>query len=282
MAYALDTKFLDELESHIEEIDVEDLEIDPDIQRPLDRNKVLRLFNEFTPAGIGTLAVSRRTKPKRNAVLDGQHRLEVLRLKLQEGGPKKVRCEVFENLTTEQEAALFLTLNNTTKPRATEKFRIAVTAGEPTAKAVNDLLSAYGFRLAAYPSNGNISCVDVMRRIYQRSVKRDLEPNTLQMTLLTLKGAWDGAEYSLKGIMVDAIAAMYDEYLDQLDPGEFVSRLREYKPRDLVFEGQHHAAVKKVKPAMGLAEVLVGIYNTDARGRARRGKSRLWDWGRRR
>jgi hypothetical protein len=282
MAYLLDNAALDELESTIEIIDVEDLEVDPAIQRPLDKNKVRRLFKEFTAAGVGTLAVSRRTKPVRNAVLDGQHRLEVLRLKLAEGGPKAVRCEVFTGLTTEQEAALFLTLNNTTKPRAVDKFKVAVTAGDPTAVAVQKLLESYGLALATYPRNGNISAVDVMRRIYIKSEKRGFEPNTLQLTLLTLERAWGGAEYSLKGIMLDAVAAMYDEYGDHLNVSEFIERLRDHKPRDLVFDGQHHAAVKKVKPAMGLAEVLVGVYNTDSRGRRRVGKARLWDWGRRR
>jgi hypothetical protein len=282
MAYKLDTSFLDELDSVIEEIDVEDLEVDPEIQRPLDHNKVARLFKEFTPAGVGTLAISRRTKPMRNIVLDGQHRLRVLERKLDHGGPKTVRCEVFEGLTKEQEAALFLTLNNTTKPRAVDKFKVAVTAGDETAIAVKAMLDTYGFKLADYPSNGNVSAVDVMRRIYIRSERRGTEPNVLQLTLLTLERAWEGAEYSLKGIMIDAIAALYEEYGDQLNVQDFITRLREVKARDLVFEGQHHAAVKKVKPAMGLAEVLVGVYNVDAGGRARRGKSRLGDWRRRR
>lgn len=281
MAYNLDNTTLDELDSSIEVIDVNDLEVDPAIQRPLDMNKVRRLFKEFTPVGVGTLAVSRRSKPTRNIVLDGQHRLEVLRLKLQEDGPKAIRCEVFEGLTIEQEAALFLTLNNTTKPRAVDKFRIAVTAGDPTAVAVQKLLDSYGLVLATYPRNGNISAVDVMRRIYVKSEKKGFEPNTLQLTLLTLERAWEGSEYSLKGIMLDAVAAMYDEYGDLLNVQEFISRLRDHKPRDLVYDGQHHAAVKKVKPAMGLAEVLVGVYNVDARGRRRQGKSRLWDWRRR-
>lgn len=281
MAYNLDNSALEKLESTIEIIDIDDLVVDPAIQRPLDMNKVRRLYNEFTPAGVGTLAVSRRVKPITNIVLDGQHRLKVLKLKLTEGGPKSVRCEVFTGLNTEQEAVLFLTLNNTTKPRAVDKFKVAVAAGDKTAVAVQQLMEGYGLSLATYPRNGNISAVDVMRRIYLRSEKKGFEPNTLQLTLLTLERAWGGAEYSLKGIMLDAVAALYDEYGDHLNVSEFIERLRDHKPRDLVFDGQHHAAVKKVKPAMGLAEVLVGVYNVDARGHRRTGKSRLWDWRRR-
>lgn len=282
MAFNLDLSFLDNLSSEIEDIPVEDLEIDPSVQRPLDPNKVSKLFFQFTPKGVGTLAVSRREKPRRNIVLDGQHRHAVLLKKLPEGGPKTVRCEVFENLTKEQEAALFLTLNNTTKPRAVDKFKVAVEAGEKTAVAVMNLLDNYGIKLATYPNVRAVSAVDVMRRIYERSDKRGFEPNTLQLVLLTVERSWGSAgEYAFKGIMLDALAAVYDEYGDNLVVSEFIDRLRECKPRELVYEGQHHASVKKVKPSMGLAEVLVGVYNTDARGRKRTGKSRLWDWGRR-
>lgn len=282
MAYKLDLQFLNNLDSFIEDIPVEDLEVDPSIQRPLDPYKVSRLVKEFTPAGVGTLAVSRRIKPIRNIVLDGQHRHAALLRLISGGGPAKVRCEVFENLSKGQEAALFLTLNNTTKPRAVDKFRVAVEAGESTALAVMELLKAYDIPLATYPSPRQISAVDVMRRIYEKSEKQGYEPNTLQLVLLTVKHAWNGSDHGYAGIMLSAIGSMYDEYGDNLVVTEFVARLGDHKPLDLILEGRHHASVKQVLPAMGLAEVLVGKYNVDARGRRRTGKSRLWDWGRRR
>lgn len=281
MAYNLDTTFLDDLESTVEEIPVEDLEIDPKLQRPLDKNKVNRMFKKFTPNGVGTLAVSRRIKPTSNIVIDGQHRREVLRLKLPEGGPKVVRCEVFTGLSKAQEATLFLVLNDATKPRAVDQFRLAVEAEDPTAVAVNNLLNAYGFELATYPRTGNIAAVDVMRRIYVKSEKSGFEPNTLQLTLLIIERSWDGVPGSAAGIMMDAISAMINEYGDKLDIAEFVARLRDHKAEDLIFEGRHHAKVKNVMPSMGLAEVLVGKYNVDSRGHRRQGKARLWDWGRR-
>lgn len=282
MPYKVDLKFLDDLESFIEEIPVEDLEVDPSLQRPLDANRVRAIFKTFTPKGVGTLAVSRRGKHGGNIVVDGQHRLEVLRLKLPEGGPKTVRCEVFENLTHAQEAALFLTLNHSTKPRAIDQFRVAVEAGEPTAVAVKELLDSYGFQLATFPRTGNIAAVDVMRRIYLNSQKKGYEPNTLQLTLLVVERAWKGAPGSATGIMLDAIAAMINEYGEKLNIPEFIARLMDHKPKDLIYEGRQMAGYKKVLPTMGLAEILVGKYNVQADGKMRRGSARLWDWRRKR
>jgi hypothetical protein len=281
MSYKVDLSFLDDLESEIVEIAVKDLEIDPKLQRPLDKNRVNAMFKEFTPSGIGTLAVSRRVRPTETIVIDGQHRLEVLRLKLPEGGPEVVRCEAFKNLTPKQEALLFLVLNRSAKVRAVDQFRLAVEAGEPTAVKVKELIDSYGFELATYPRTGNIQCVDVLRRVYEKSEKKDQMPNVLQLVLLTVEKAWRGQKGGVAGIMVTALAAIFDEYGDKLNVTEFIERLRDHKPMDLIFQGNQFAGYKKIKPAMGLAEVLVGVYNVDERGHRRQGNKRLWDWRRR-
>jgi len=282
MAFNLDLSFLNDLDSFIEDIDVKDLEIDPAVQRPEDRTKINRLSKNFTPSGLGTITVSRRIKPIRNIVLDGQTRLRVVEKVGADNGVTSLRAEVFEKLTHAQEAALFVTLNDNTKAKATERFRMAVEAGEPISVAINELLTSYGFALATYPSKKAVSAVDVMRRIYVRSEKEEREPNTLQLVLLTIDRAWGGAtEYANKGIMMDALAAVFEEYGDHLVVAEFIDRLRDQKPQVLIHDGQQQATFKKVKPVMGLAEVLTGVYNTDARGRRRTGKARLWDWGRR-
>jgi hypothetical protein len=281
MSYKVDLSFLDGLESSIEEIPVKDLEVDPKLQRPLDKNRVNAMFKEFTPSGVGTLAVSRRRNPAQNVVIDGQHRKAVLDLKLQEDGPDTVRCEVFNNLTPEQEALLFLVLNRSAKVRAVDQFRIAIEAGDKTAIEVKQLLDSYGFEVSPYPRAGKVQCVDVLRRVYEESVKKEQEPNTLQLTLLTVARAWQGAKGSVAGIMLTAIAAIYNEYGDKVNVQEFISRLADHKPMDLIFEGNQFAGVKKVKPAMGLAEVLVGKYNVNDQGHRRQGSKRLSDWRRR-
>lgn len=282
MSFNLDLSFLNDLESYIEDIDVKALEIDPAVQRPEDRTKINRLAKNFTPSGLGTITVSRRSKPERNIVLDGQTRLRVVEKVGAEHGVTALRAEVFEKLTHAQEAALFVTLNDNTKAKATERFRMAVEAGDATSVAIMGLLNSYGFKLATYPSSKAISAVDVMRRIYERSEKQGFEPNTLQLVLITIERAWGGStEYANKGIMMDALAAVYDEYGDHLVVAEFIERLREAKPQALIHDGQQQATYKKVKPTMGLAEVLVGVYNTNSRGGRRTGKARLWDWGRR-
>jgi len=278
MAYTLDLSFLDGLESTIEELDPRKLEIDPKIQRPLDVNKVRKIYNEFTQPGLNVLTVSRRTRPTQLIVVDGQHRWEaVLRRLADYGEPKLIRAEVFDKLTREQEALLFLTLNNGTKPRATDKYNVAVQAGEPVAAAIDQLLNAYGLKVSTFPIDGNVSAVDTLRRIYVTSEKMELEPNLLQVTLVTIAKAWEANSWSLKGMMFEAIAAIYREYKDLVNTGEFITKLSEKDPKQLVTDALHWSKVRGRTPAMALAEILVEVYNKGHRG----DRYKLADWRRR-
>jgi len=277
MAYKLDLSPLKGVKPVLERIRVEDLEIDPSIQRPLDPNKVRKIYNDFAEAGVGVVAVSAR-KNGAMIVLDGQHRRSVLLLKLAEGGPEEVDANVYRDLTKEQEALLFLTLNNTTKPRATDKYRVAVQAGDEVATAIDGVLNTYGMKVSTFPSDGNVSAVETLRRIYVRSEKRGWEPNLLQQAVITITRAWGQKEWALKGLMFEALAAMYDVYADKLVMSEFITNLAEENPKDLILEALHFARARSRKPSMALAEILGDVWNKHHRGSRRLPEWRHRQW----
>jgi len=278
MAYKIDLSLLDGVEAVTETVAVKDLEIDPRIQRPLDTNKVRKIYREFTPAGVGVLAVSERKNPRQLIVLDGQHRDAVLKKKLTEGGPAEIEAKVYRNLTRAQEAMLFLTLNNTTKPRATDKYRVAVEAGEPVAVAVDELLRVYGLKVSTFPADGNVSAVETLRRVWIRSEDRKWEPNLLQSTIITITKSWGLNTYGLKGMIIEAIAAMYDQYGDLLNMGDFIDGLREENPKTIVIEALQYARSRGRTPPMATAEILVDVYNKSHRGSRRLGEWRRRKW----
>ena len=273
MSFKLDLSVLAGVKPTLEKVAVKDLEIDPSIQRPLDPNKVRKIYNEFTEAGLGVIAVSERRNPRQLIVLDGQHRDAVLKLVAAEGGLDVVDANVYRDLTKEQEALLFLTLNNTTKPRATDKYRVAVQAGDPAAVAIDEILRAYSLKVSTFPADGNVSAVETLRRIHLRSEKRGWEPNLLQQVVITIIRAWGQKEFALKGMVFEALAAMYDVYADRIDMQEFITNLSEENPKDLVLEAMHFARARNRMPSMALAEILGDVWN-----KHHRGSRRLPEW----
>jgi hypothetical protein len=269
---------LSDIKVRVENVALEDLTIDPRIQRPLDANKVNRIADAFVLSGVGVLDVSRRDDGT-VVVLDGQHRLEVLRRKERIGqAPAKVQCRVFVGLDRPREAALFLILNNTTKPRAVDKFRVAGTAQDPEVLGINQILADYHFAVGGGVTPGNVSAVATLLRIFRISEEKEKDPNLLRLAVLTVHGAWGNGYDGSRGVILEGIAAMHDEYGSRLDVQDFISRLAAYKggPIGLLSDADQWAKIRKMRPAMAVADILVGTYNQGRRASA------LPEWRRRR
>ena len=263
MAITLDLSAILDLDYKIETLQVEDLEIDPAVQREENRNKVLRIFKRFTPAALGVLSVSRRDDG-RLIVLDGQTRRKVLLLKLPEGGPSEVECRVFYGLTRQQEALLFNTLNDNTKVRAIDQYRIAATAENPVVLEINKILDSYLFKVESGKSNGAVGAVSALQRIWADSERKGKDPNTLQLTVLTIYRAWGNSYDGMRGIILEGIAAFHDEYGSRVNFDRLVNRLKVFPggPEGLYTAAKALAANRGMHPAMAVADLLVEkVYN---------------------
>jgi len=85
------------------------MRVSPLAQRDLSQARVDELAACFDVEQLGTPVVSHRDGYF--YVIDGQHRIEALKA-LGYGG-RQVQCWTYQNLTEADEAAMFLTLNNT-------------------------------------------------------------------------------------------------------------------------------------------------------------------------
>lgn len=263
MAINMDLSDLMGLDYNIEMLKVTDLEIDPAVQRPEDHNKIVRIFKKFTPAALGLLTVSRRNTG-RLIVLDGQSRLGVLARKLPEGGPEEVECKVFEGLTRKQEAILFNVLNDSTKVRAIDQFRVGAVAENEIVLKINEILNAYQFRVETGKSAGAVGAVAALQRIYTASEKQQKEPNTLTLTVLTVFRAWGNSYDGMRAIILEGIAAFHDEYGSKVNFDRFVNRLKMFPggPEGLFTAARQLAANRGMRPAMAVADLLVEkVYN---------------------
>lgn len=145
-------------------IPIADMEVSPLAQRTLRPAHVANLAARFNIDRIGKPVVNRRDG--RVFVIDGQHRKNAA--ELVGLGDKIIECEAYEGLTEQQEAEMFLELNNDLAVGAFEKFRIAVTAGRAEACQVNDIVVGAGLRIAQSKEDGSVSCVSTLTEIFRK------------------------------------------------------------------------------------------------------------------
>jgi len=88
----------------------------------------------------------------------------------------------------------------------------------------------------------------------------------MQVTIMVLNRAWGMSYEAMKGIVLEGMAALLDEYPTTLDIDKLIQKMRDYDdakvaPKRLVTEAQSVAKVDGMRPAMAVSRVLVGIYN---------------------
>lgn len=137
---------------------VKDITLDARYQRDLDQKRAASMAKSIDLARIG-VPVAVRRKDGKLVVVDGQHRVSAL---MQAGmGAEQILVEIHEGLTLQEEATLFLKLNDGRKAvGAYDKFRAELVAKDTTALEIERILASVGLRLARAPGSKSICAID--------------------------------------------------------------------------------------------------------------------------
>jgi hypothetical protein len=253
-------------------ISVGDLEVDRAIQRSfLDLRKVERFVSNFNPDALGVVTVSRRNAVT-NIVLDGMHRKEVVNRVT--NGTGRMLCHVFEGLSREEEAQLFLDLNAGTQPNLLDRFKARIVAGDPVAQEIDKIVQSYGWKWGNNANDGLVACVGAVEKIFKTGKAKEFEPDLLQATFMVVTHAWNLNTNATMAPILDAVAAVILEYGDALDLDRLVDKLRTYGggPYALLEDGRNLAKSLRGRPAMGVATRIVDDYNKGMKTR------KLYTW----
>jgi hypothetical protein len=212
----------------LEEVDIKKLDVDDRYQRELQEGRVKRMVKEFNPLQVGAIQTSRRNG--RLTVIDGQHRLAAAK----ELGLKKMPCVVHDDLTPEEEAALFVRLQldrRSLKP--VERFEAQVFAGDERADQIRRATQAAGYTIGqANHSPNRITAVVALERIYKRFGEQHL-----RQTLKFLREVWDGDLGAVNGYFIQGVAQLLANYGDRIGVPEKL-RLQEASPRTIIRHAQ--------------------------------------------
>jgi hypothetical protein len=251
----------------VEDIQVGDLQVDRRVQREAMKTKkvedIVRAFNEDA---LGIVTVSRRTD-RGLYIIDGWHRTEAVR-RLTDG-VGTVKCHVFEGLTVPEEALMFLALNHGDRPTQMDKFKVRLTAGDENAVEIDQIVRSYGWTVGSSPSRATINAVGVLERIHVAGKKLDQEPPLLEITMKAITKAWGDDRFGGQAVILEGVARLLSEHGSLIDFGSLVSRMADTKggPRGLHSQASQFAAVRGVRVAMAVADILTESYNKGRRNR---------------
>lgn len=150
--------------SHLRWIRLGDLKPHPRAQREFRKHRAEELAATFQLEGMGFIVVSQHGT--HYYIIDGQHRVRALLL-IGFSEDDVLQCEVYEGLTDEQDAELFLERNSYLNVAALDKFKTAVLAGREDEVAVDACVRAQG--LAIGYGDNRIRAVSALMEAYRRT-----------------------------------------------------------------------------------------------------------------
>ena len=261
----------------IELVQASQLTVDPRVQRSLDRARARRIADTFDRQAFGFVHVSRRADGSLHLV-DGQHRVEALRML---GNEEPFSALVYYGLTLDQEARLFLALNEQTAVKSFQKFLARIIAGEPVAVGINEIVARCGLKLveSTRGDDGRVHSTAALERVYlgrgaaaRPGKPQDGEntyPGILEKTLQTIIESWGPTHAALQSQIIESVGIVFHRYPDTVEPIDLIDKLAKYPggPNHLIGTGRAWRDVHGGTVVGAIADVIVQIYNKHRRSR---------------
>jgi len=226
-------------------------------QRDISERRINSIVNGFNWRAFGAIYLSiRNGEPY---VVDGGHRVEAaLRM-----GIKEVPAIIYEGLTYEEEARMFVDLNGDRGPvPAISRFKARLEYREPKAQSIKEISEKCGFKIClttpkGYACNYQISAVGALENIYDIGGRSLLED-----TLNIIAAACKGEPNSLTGMFINAVAIVLKNFGKSLDRQRLVEKLSVVSTGELRKKAAYYQALLGRRHIrFHLAQAIIDVYN---------------------
>jgi hypothetical protein len=204
--------------SQIRPVKLRDLVPHPKVQRAFRAGHAAKIAGRLDLDALGYPVVSRHGNIYH--VIDGQHRVEALKL-FGFLPDDLVECQVYVDLTEQQEAELFLRRNDGKAVDALSGFHVAIHAGRADETTISDVVRQLGLRIG-HRGRGRsadaISAVGTLKAVYGR-----VGDSGLAKTLRIIRDAYGNA--ALEAPIIDGLGLCVQRYDGTLDEDTMITAL---------------------------------------------------------
>lgn len=233
------------------------LAVNKRVQRAIIPARVKKLVQGWTFRGVGVITISRRDGI--NYIVDGQHRWAAA-LELGHGN-SKVLCHIYTDLTEQEEAALFLTLNDARTVSAIDQYHVGLIALDPICIGARNTLARHDLSIGTGTSDGTVRCVSKVLALQAK------DPALLEAVCRTLVATWGTRAAAFEQVVLTAAGIVLGRFNGELDLGAFSKKLSGYRggPSALAGDARGLADYKPITVTRAAAEIMVDTYNKGRR-----------------
>jgi hypothetical protein len=203
--------------SQLKDVPIAKMRVSPNAQRDLRPGRVAKLLAIFDLEEMGYPVVNFRDG--HYYIIDGNHRVAVLKLWLGGWEKQSVTCRVYSGLSEKEEAWKYLQLNNQLSQSAFDRFKIGVTACNATEVAVKRAVEKAGLKISRDKDVGHVSAVTTLMKIHARS-----DAQTLERALRLIYQSF--GDPGLSNSVIDGAARVCERYNGQLNDKTAIEQLQ--------------------------------------------------------
>ena len=193
------------------------MRVSANAQRELNPSRVDHIAANIDLEQLGAPTVSERGGYF--YIIDGQHRIEGYKQWTGRGWvDESFQCWVYEGLSEEDEAEMFLKLNDTLTVTALNKYKVGVQAGRDVETDIDRIVRSAGCKVTGDRIEGGIRAVGTLRRVYERNGGA-----ALGRTLRIITSAYGTA--GLEAPVIDGVGLLCGRYNGLLEDDKAVKQL---------------------------------------------------------
>jgi Family of unknown function (DUF6551) len=186
------------------------------LQKEFNQARADRMAADFKLEGLGRLVVNHRDGVF--YIIDGCHRHDAL---LKNGfGEYDIECDVYENLSDEEMARVFLLHANRRVMSAFEKFSVKVEAKAPRELDILRTVEGNHLKITRSREAGCINAVSALGKVYDMAGSK-----ILGMTLRTLRDAYDGDPAAFDGPLIAGLGGVFNRFNGRTHEKNLVDQL---------------------------------------------------------
>lgn len=249
------------------ELPLNNLLVDEHYQRPLSLSKVKVIAADFSDIAAGALLVNVRPDGRR-FLMDGRHRVAAAQM----AGRTKHPCMVWEHLSIQQEAQIFIKCNTQRKqPDALQLFKARLFTGDLKAHILKKAVEAAGLYIADY--SGGYNRTDSYTRVEAiRAIEYvyDLDDaQTVTYVLNQLKMYWPENGKAFYDKLIKGFALFVRKYRGRFDEKQMQNKLATYSLDTFLREASNLAVHYDNGPEKSIARRFLQVYNSSRPQRTR-------------
>ena len=255
-------------ESHLVELHPSEFLFDHRVQREVNEARVAMMALQFQPHSMGMIIASKREDGV--YVLDGGHRVSAAKAV---GWDGLIPTKLWEGLTLQEEAQLFLTLNNVRAVQAIDMFKVRVTLEDDAAVNINKILKHWGLNVdwAGNTQRRTVSAIVALEKVYYGAGVRShgTHADLVDSVIRALSAAYgvEPERIVWSGTILEGMGIFIATYGKRLDKQRLTRTLQKVTPAQFIARARSRKDTEKGTLAWNFAHILRNEYNNGNRNK---------------